>query len=161
MFRLSFPCLTALALLLSLVSPESPAAEPKTIEVKVTEAQARAFVDRWFPAWVGGAPSVERLLAFYAPDATYVDPNRPKGITGHAALRAFFTEMLGNNPNWKFRVVAIYPTRNGFILNWSADIPLPHKTLVDFRGVDVIDLDDRGLITRHEDYFDLSVFRKE
>lgn len=128
--------------------------------MRVTKAEAREFVSRWFPAWVGGAASVPRLVAFYAPDAVYRDPNVPKSIQGHEALTRFFTVMLGNNPDWKFEVIEIYPTEKGFILNWKARIPLPDgRVLEDFRGVDVLELDRDGLIAKHEDYFDLSVFR--
>jgi len=126
---------------------------------KFTKAQAREFVGRWFPAWVGGAPSVERLLTFYSADAFYRDPNVPKGIRGTDSLRSFFTQMLTNFPDWKFEIVEVYPTEKGFILNWIADIPWQGKIIKDYRGVDILEFDDAGLITSHEDYFDLSVFR--
>jgi len=38
---------------------------------------ARAFAARWLPAWTGNDP--ERLVAFYAPGATYIDPAVPRG----------------------------------------------------------------------------------
>ncbi len=124
-----------------------------------TKAQAREFVGRWFPAWVGGAQSVEKLVSFYAPDAVYADPNVAKGIKGTAQLRAFFTQMLGNNPNWKFEIVEVYPTEKGFILNWVAEIPWKDTLIKDYKGVDILEFNEDGLITKHEDYFDLSVFR--
>ena len=125
---------------------------------KFTKAEAHAFVLKWFQAWVGGESSVPKLLAFYAPDADYVDPNVPKGIKGTAQLREFFTKMLGGNPNWKFEIVEVYPTPKGLILNWVAKIPLKNKTLENFKGVDILELNDQGLISRHEDYFDLHPF---
>src|SRR5262245_56890627 len=73
-----------------------------------TKEEARQFItEKWFPAWAGGVPAVEGLLTFFASDATYVDPNVPNGITGTAELRRFFNIMLGNNPNWKFRLVEV------------------------------------------------------
>lgn len=125
---------------------------------KFTKSQAREFVQKWFQAWVGGAASVPKLLAFYAENATYVDPNVPAGIQGTAELRAFFTKMLGGNPDWKFEIVEVYPTPKGLILNWKARIPLKTKVLENFKGVDILEFDEKGLISRHEDYFDLHPF---
>src|SRR4051812_35478648 len=40
--------------------------------------EARAFAERWLPAWTGN--DAERLAAFYAPDAHYRDESIPDGI---------------------------------------------------------------------------------
>ena len=126
-----------------------------------TKDQAREFTLNWFQAWVGGPAVVDRLLSFYTPDAEYVDPNVPKGIKGTEELRGFFKLMLANHPDWKFEIVELYPTEKGFILNWKADIPLKNgRLLKDFRGVDILEFRD-GKISKHQDYFDLSVFRTE
>lgn len=155
-----FPARLMVALLglsfLLLGNPSAKAADPAP---SLTKAQAREFTLRWFPAWVGGAPSVDKLLAFYAPTAVYQDPNVPKGIQGTENLRPFFTQMLTNHPDWKFRIVEVYPTEKGFILNWIADIPWKDKVIKDYKGVDILEFDRDGLISRHEDYFDLSVFK--
>ena len=42
-------------------------------------SEARAFAERWLPAWSGNRP--ERLASFYAPDAVYSDPAIPAGVT--------------------------------------------------------------------------------
>ena len=46
--------------------------------------QAKAFCDRWLPAWTGNQP--DRLAAFYSEDCFYADPGVPDGLQGREAL---------------------------------------------------------------------------
>jgi hypothetical protein len=39
---------------------------------------ARAFAERWLPAWAGNDPS--KRVSFYTEDAVYSDPAIPDGI---------------------------------------------------------------------------------
>ena len=50
---------------------------------------ARAFAEKWLPAWSGNRP--ELLVSFYSLDAVYSDPAIPEGVRGHDALLAYFT----------------------------------------------------------------------
>jgi len=54
--------------------------------------QARAFAERWLPAWSGNNP--ESLASFYSEDAFYLDPAVPDGIRGKPALLAYFRKLL-------------------------------------------------------------------
>ena len=63
--------------------------------LSVTEA--RAFVQKWLPAWSGNKP--ELLADFYSDDTFYLDPAVPGGIKGRPALLAYFRKLLGYNPN--------------------------------------------------------------
>lgn len=131
------------------------------IKVYKSEADIKHWIDNtWYPAWVGGEPSVDRLLMpLFAPGGVYVDPNVPNGKTGDA-LREFFKVMLGNNPNWKFETQAIYPTASGFVLHWVGKVPVEDRVIT-LRGVDIFKFNDAGLIVHLEEFFDLSVFRKD
>ena len=59
-------------------------------------AAARAFTDRWLPAWTGNRP--ELLTSFYAEDAIYTDPGIRSGAHGRAALLAYFRRLLARYP---------------------------------------------------------------
>ncbi|HLS81255.1 MAG TPA: nuclear transport factor 2 family protein [Steroidobacter sp.] len=63
-----------------------------------TASEARAFADRWLPAWSGNTP--ELLASFYSDDAFYLDPAIPGGVRGKAALLAYFRTLLRYNPKW-------------------------------------------------------------
>ncbi len=64
----------------------------------MTDGEARAFAERWLPAWTGNRP--EQLAAFYTEDAFYSDPAIPAGVTGRAELVAYFRTLLARNPEW-------------------------------------------------------------
>lgn len=117
------------------------------------EIQAREFASRWLRAWTGNDP--ERLAAFYAEDAFYLDPGVPAGLHGRPALLAYFGKLLAANPDWTWRQIEGIPLRDGFLNKWEALIPVGTNTLR-IVGVCFVQLDEAGLIRRNEVYFDRS-----
>ena len=114
----------------------------------IDQAWADEFCTRWLAAWTGGAPRVEELLSFYAPDARYVDPSHPAGIQGSNALRAYLTRLLSRYPAWTWTALEVWPAERGFTLKWRAS--LGERTC---DGLDLVEIAD-GRITRNEVYFD-------
>jgi mannose-6-phosphate isomerase-like protein (cupin superfamily) len=115
-------------------------------------AEARAFAERWLPAWTGNDP--DRLLAFYADDAWYADPAVPEGVRGRDALRAYFGRLLARNPEWTWTHTGSTPLPGGFLNRWHATIPTPTGS-VEVDGVCTVEL--RGeRIARNEVFFDRS-----
>jgi len=112
--------------------------------------QARAFAERWLPAWTGNQP--ERLAAFYSEDAFYSDPAIPQGVRGRAALTAYFRRLLARNPAWVWTHRGSVPMADGFANLWHATIPAGGRT-VEVDGLCTVQLRDR-LIYRNEVYFD-------
>ena len=109
------------------------------------------FCDDWLAAWTGGAP--ERLLAFYAEDASYADPAKPQGIQGREALARYFGRLLPANPGMVWTRRELWPLQgDGFAVTWTARIPVGGR-VVEERGCDLVWLRD-GLIVRNEVYFD-------
>ena len=117
----------------------------------LTVPEARAFAEKWLPAWTGNNP--ELLADFYSEDAFYLDPAVPGGIKGKAALLAYFRKLLGYNPNWVWTQLEAIPLEDGFLNKWLARIPVGSKT-VDVVGVCLVQLDGAGKIRRNEVYFD-------
>jgi hypothetical protein len=124
----------------------------------LTAAEARAFAERWLPAWTGNDPA--RLVAFYSDDAFYLDPGVPQGVKGKAALLAYFTKLLAHNPQWVWTQLEAIPLEDGFLNKWLAKIPVGPKTL-EVVGVCLVQLDAAGLIRRNEVYFDRSALLAE
>ena len=117
---------------------------------------ARAFAERWLPAWTGG--DADRLLAFYAPDALYSDPGVPEGVRGDA-LRTYFTRLLGHNPAWVWHHTGSDPLPGGFVNRWRATIPVgPRRFGV--TGICLVFLNEDGLIEKNEVFFDRSGLHK-
>ncbi len=116
----------------------------------LSREEARAFAERWLPAWTGNDPL--RLLAFYTDDARYSDPVVPAGIVGRDALLAHFTRLLRKNPAWVWTQREAIPMENGFVNLWHASIPTGANTR-EVDGVCLVQL--RGaLIERNEVFFD-------
>ena len=119
---------------------------------------ARAFAERWLPAWTGNDP--ERLASFYSDDVYYLDPAVPGGIRGRDALLDYFRTLLARNPEWVWTQIEALPVEGGFLNKWRARIPVGRKTL-DVVGLCLVQFDAAGKIRRNEVYFDRSVLLRE
>jgi hypothetical protein len=119
----------------------------------LTAEEARAFAERWLPAWTGNDP--ERLAAFYSDDTLYLDPGVPDGVRGKEALLGYFRKLLAYNPDWVWTQLEAIPMEDGFLNKWHAAIPVGEETL-EVVGVCLVQLNEAGEIRRNEVYFDRS-----
>jgi hypothetical protein len=114
--------------------------------------EARAFAERWLPAWSGNHPDL--LAPFYTEDAVYSDPAIPSGVQGRHALLAYFTKLLGRNPEWVWSHRGSVPMQDGFLNLWHASIPTAGRT-VEADGACTVQLHE-GLIYANHVFFDRS-----
>jgi hypothetical protein len=114
--------------------------------------EARAFAERWLPAWSGNRPDL--LASFYSEDVVYSDPAIPSGVKGRPALLAYFTKLLGRNPEWVWSHRGSIPMEDGFLNLWHASIPAGGRT-VEADGACTVQLRD-GLIYANHVFFDRS-----
>ncbi|MCC6143956.1 MAG: nuclear transport factor 2 family protein, partial [Candidatus Hydrogenedentes bacterium] len=101
-------------------------------------AQATQFATEWLEAWTGNEP--EKLLGYYAANAKYHDPANPHGLFGHSELKPYFTRLLAANPDWVWKAAEVSPTDGGFVLKWSAGIPVGLHTVHE-TGLDIVDVE--------------------
>lgn len=116
-----------------------------------TANEARAFAEKWLPAWSGNNPDL--LTNFYSEDAFYLDPGIPAGVRGKPALLAYFKKLLAQNPAWVWTQIEGIPLEDGFLNKWRAIIPVG-ATNLDIVGVCFVQLDEADKIRRNEVYFD-------
>jgi len=114
--------------------------------------EAKAFAERWLPAWTGNDPN--RLAAFYTDDVVYSDPAIPSGVRGRSELVAYFTKLLVHNPNWVWSHTRSIPIVDGFLNFWHPTIPAAHRT-VEADGVCTVQIRE-GLIYANHVFFDRS-----
>ena len=114
--------------------------------------EARAFAERWLPAWSGNHPDL--LASFYTEDVVYSDPAIPSGVQGRHALLAYFTKLLGRNPEWVWSHRGSVPMQDGFLNLWHASIPTAGRT-VEADGACTVQLRE-GLIYANHVFFDRS-----
>lgn len=112
--------------------------------------EARAFAERWLPAWTGNRP--ELLASYYSDDAVYSDPAIPKGVHGRVAVTAYFAKLLARNPDWVWTHRGSIPMQDGFLNLWHASIPAGERVL-EIDGVCTVQLRD-GLIYANHVFFD-------
>lgn len=124
----------------------------------MTREQAAGFAAKWLPAWTGNDP--ERLAAFYAEDAFYLDPAIPKGVQGKMEVLAYFRKLLAKNPDWVWTQLEGIPMEGGFLNKWRARVPAAGR-VVECVGVCFVQFDETGLIKRNEVYFDRSELMKK
>jgi hypothetical protein len=113
---------------------------------------ARAFAEKWLPAWSGNRPDL--LASFYAPEAVYSDPAVPDGVRGRGAIRAYFERLLARNPEWVWTHRGSIPMQDGFLNLWHASIPVGGR-VVEADGACTVQLRD-GLIYANHVFFDRS-----
>lgn len=127
----------------------------------LSTTELHTWCQRWLDDWTGNRP--HDLISWYTDDAVYIDPARSEdpndperngGLRGKDQLLAYFTKLLGANPEWAWTVEELMPTEKGFTLKWKAAIPTPQGQMT-FFGLDIVELRD-GKISRNEVYFDRS-----
>ncbi|MEH3036234.1 MAG: nuclear transport factor 2 family protein [Sphingomonas adhaesiva] len=99
----------------------------------------------WLAAWT--AKDVPALLAFYAEDCVYRDPQTAAGLRGHDQLRAYLTGLFAATPAMTYTPDEIWSTRDGYTGRWYCDVEGGGR----LRGFDLVVL-DCNRITLNEVY---------
>lgn len=94
------------------------------------------FNKRWLQAW--SDKDVPRLLAFYAEDCRYLDPNVPLGVTGHAELGPYLTGLFAALPATRYDPEEIWETHNGYCGRWYCVMGDDPKAPPAMRGFDLV-----------------------
>jgi len=102
----------------------------------------------WLKAW--SDKDVERLVGFYAEDATYFDPQVPNGLKGRGPLREYLKTLFSSTPATTYTPEEVWAIEGGFCGRWYADIG-DDKVDARLRGFDQVILRD-GLIAHNEVY---------
>ena len=75
---------------------------------------------RWLKAWTD--KDVARLVAFYADDCVYRDPQMAAGLTGQTALRQYLTGLFAATPPMTYIPDETWPIPGGFCGRWYCEI---------------------------------------
>ena len=78
------------------------------------------FNARWLQAW--SDKDVPRLVAFYADDCVYKDPQTAGGITGQAALTEYLTGLFEAMPPTTYTPDETWPIPGGYCGRWYAEM---------------------------------------
>ncbi len=78
------------------------------------------FNARWLKAW--SDKDVPALVAFYADDCIYKDPQTPGGLRGRAALQDYLTALFAATPPMIYTPDETWPISGGFCGRWYCEI---------------------------------------
>ncbi|MCI5055188.1 MAG: nuclear transport factor 2 family protein [Flavobacteriales bacterium] len=116
--------------------------------------ESKAFAEKWLPAWTGN--DADGLISFYAEDAFYLDPARPKGIHGKNEIYKYFQRLLNHYPNWVWTQREAIPMQHGFVNLWNL-----RDSNVNIDGLCFVQMDSNHKILRNEVYFDRTLLIKQ
>lgn len=117
----------------------------------------RRMSDETLDAW--NRHDVEAVVATYTDPLSYRDPNTRGPIESHDALRRYLTKLF---ERWEmtWRTGEVFPLEgvNGSAVTWRATFRLrSSEQSVEVDGMDLVLLDEDGLIRRDDVYFDRAV----
>ncbi len=96
------------------------------------------FNARWLKAWTD--KDVPRLVAFYAEDCVYKDPQTAAGLKGQVQLAEYLTGLFAATPPMTYTPDETWPIPGGFCGRWYCEIG-PGGSGGRMRGFDLVILD--------------------
>lgn len=89
--------------------------------------------------------------SFFAPGATFSDPVNPP-TEDIAAIEEMTNASF---PDWRQEIVSVQGDDVAGAFEWIGRGTLGGSVPIEIHGCTVVEIDDRGLVTRWRDYFDL------
>ena len=107
-------------------------------------------------AW--NAQDVDRVVACYADDLVYLDPNTRGEVKGAQAMKRYLTKLFASwKMTWALKEVRYFEDGGGCAATWRATMRKPDgEETVEVNGMDLV-LFNGDRIRRNEVYFDRAV----
>jgi hypothetical protein len=113
-----------------------------------------AIAERYAAAWLSRDPAA--ILALHAPHSTFQAHGRTGLIDGLDALRAEFTQIFERYPEFGFETHRLLLGERHWTLDWTLSFHPPGKTRRGFRALDVVEVNDNGLVKSKDTFFDFA-----
>jgi hypothetical protein len=101
--------------------------------------QGRAFADQWIKSW--NARDVEAVLEHFADDVTFTSPTAARLIPasgglirGKQALRDYWSDALGRNPDLRFELLGTYIGVDTVVINFRHQTGVVATEVLIFAG---------------------------
>jgi uncharacterized protein (TIGR02246 family) len=113
-----------------------------------------AIADRYAAAWLSHNP--EAIVALHAPDSAFQAHGRGTEVKGKDALLKEFAEVFERYPNFGVETRRLLLGDKHWTLDWDLTFQPPGKERRKFHALDVVEVDDDGLVTRKDTFFDFA-----
>ena len=111
-----------------------------------------AIADQYAAAWIAHDP--EAIVALHAPGSTFQAHGRGAEVKGKAALLKEFAQVFERYPDFGVETHRLLLGDKHWTLEWDLTFQPPGKARRRFRALDVVEVDDAGLVTRKDTFFD-------
>jgi SnoaL-like domain len=119
-----------------------------------TKQNLALIADRYAAAWIAHDP--EAIVALHAPDSTFQAHGRGTEVKGKPALLKEFGEAFERYPNFAVETHRLLLGDKHWTLDWTLTFQPPGKDRRGFHALDVVEVDDAGLVTRKDTFFDFA-----
>lgn len=118
-------------------------------------------IEALYERYVGtfGTKDVARIVELHAEDGVFQLHTGREPVRGRAAIAATFQGFFDQWPQFGFELHRTLFTPDAWILDWSVTAVLPGATgprPISFHALDVVNVDDHGLVSRKETFIDLA-----
>jgi uncharacterized protein (TIGR02246 family) len=121
---------------------------------ELTQLDLAAIADRYAAAWISHDP--QAILALHAPDSTFQAHGRSAEVRGKPALLKEFTEVFERYPNFGVVTHRLLLGDRHWTLEWDLTFQPPGKERRGFRALDVVEVNDNGLVTSKDTFFNFA-----
>lgn len=115
------------------------------------------IAERYASAWLSHNP--DDIIALHAPGSTFQAHGRTDAISGLDALRREFAQIFERYPGFGVETHRLLVGERHWTLDWTLTFQPPGKTRRGFRALDVVEIDDDGLVTRKDTFFDFAAVK--
>ncbi|MBA2672753.1 nuclear transport factor 2 family protein [Ramlibacter sp.] len=119
-----------------------------------TQHDLAAIADRYAAAWIARDP--EAIVALHAPDSTFQAHGRGAQVKGKPALQKEFAGIFERYPNFGVEIHRLLLGDTHWTLDWTLTFQPEGKERRGFHALDVVEVDDAGLVARKDTFFDFA-----
>lgn len=121
---------------------------------EIAKLDLAAIADRYAAAWLSHNP--EAIVALHAPDSTFQAHGRSAQVKGKTALLKEFAGVFKLYPDFGVEIHRLLLGDKHWTLDWNLTYQPAGKERRGFHALDVVEVDDAGLVTRKDTFFDFA-----
>jgi hypothetical protein len=121
---------------------------------KLPQLNLAAIAERYAAAWISRNP--EAIVALHTSDSTFQSHGRGSVVKGKPALLKEFAEVFERYPNFGVETRRLLLGDKHWTLDWDLTFQPPGKERRKFHALDVVEVDDAGLVTKKDTFFDFA-----